>query len=144
MDDLLNRLVGRWSLEGKMGNSALHQEVVAEWVLDGLMLQMRFSPVRIGEGGNPDYHAIYLIGRDQKTDKYVLHLFDTFGVSSHPVPGIGERRSNTLSFRFDYDSGPWFNTFHWEPSAGTWKNRITHREGGKELTFAEKELIPKA
>ncbi len=130
-------------MEGKMGDSVLHQEVVAEWVLHDLMLQIRFSSVRIGEGGNPDYQALYLIGHDQKTHEYVLHLFDTFGVSARPVLGIGERRGNRLSFRFDYDTGPWYNIFDWDSSSGRWKNKITYQEGEKELTFAEKELIPK-
>jgi len=46
-----------------------------------LFVEMRFTPVRIGEEGNPDYEALYLVGYDKKTTEYVLHLFDTFGVT---------------------------------------------------------------
>ncbi|TMI33346.1 hypothetical protein E6H28_02110, partial [Candidatus Bathyarchaeota archaeon] len=67
MDDLLNNLVARWSLTGKMGDTALYQEVNAKWVLRELFVEMRFSPVKAGEGGNPDYEALYLIGYDKKT-----------------------------------------------------------------------------
>ena len=44
MDDLLNNLIGRWSLTGKMGDTALYQEVNAKWVLRELFVEMRFSP----------------------------------------------------------------------------------------------------
>ena len=63
-------------------------------------------PVRVAEEGNPDYEALYLIGHDEKTTEYVLHLFDTFGVTSKPVPGIGTRKDNTVRFKFDYAVGP--------------------------------------
>jgi hypothetical protein len=52
MDDLLNHFIGRWTLEGKMGVVDLHQDVSAEWVLKGLLLQIRFTSVKIGVGGN--------------------------------------------------------------------------------------------
>ena len=66
MDDLLNNLVGRWSLTGKMSDTALYQEVNARWVLRELFVEMRFSPVRVAEGGNPDYEALYLIGTTRR------------------------------------------------------------------------------
>ena len=143
LDDLLNNLIGRWSLTGKMGDIALYQEVNARWVLRELFVEMRCSPVRIGEGGNPDYEALYLIGYDKKTDEYILHLFDTFGVTSKPVPGVGQRKDNSIRFKFDYEVGPWYNTFTWEAIMRSWKNIITyeHKDGNKG-TFAEKELVP--
>ncbi len=57
MDDLLNNLVGRWSLTGKMGGTSLYQEVDARWVLRELFVEMRLTPVKIDEEGNPDYEA---------------------------------------------------------------------------------------
>jgi len=141
LDDLLNNLVGHWSLTGKMGDVTLHQEVNAKWVLRELFVEMRFSPIRAGEDGNPDYEAQYLIGYDNKTNEYVLHLFDSFGVSSKPIPGIGTRKDNSVRFKFDYTVGPWFNTFTWDPGRKSWKNIITfERKDGSEGTFAEKEL----
>jgi hypothetical protein len=143
LDDLLNNLIGRWSLTGKMGDTSLYQEVDARWVLRELFVEMRFTPVRVGEGGNPDYEALYLIGYDKKNGEYILHLFDTFGVTSKPVPGIGLRKDTSVRFRFDYTVGPWFNTFTWDPIRKSWKNTITfeQKDGGEE-TFAVKELTP--
>ncbi len=140
--DLLDRLVGRWSLHGKMGDVSLFQDVVGRWVLRGLFVEMRLSPVRVGESGNPDYEAMYFIGHDKKKDEYILHLFDTYGVSSKPVPGVGNREGNSIRFKFDYEGGPWFNTFTWLPERKAWKNVITYDQQGKEATFAEKNLEP--
>jgi len=141
LDDLLNNLVGRWSLTGKMGDTSLYQEVEARWVLRELFVEMRFTPVRIGEEGNPDYEALYLVGYDKKTTEYVLHLFDTFGVTSKPVPGIGTRKDNSVRFKFDYTVGRWFNTFTWDPGQKSWKNVITYEQkDGSEGTFAVKDL----
>ena len=126
MDDLLNKLVGRWSLTGKMGDTALYQEVSAKWALRDLFVEMRLSPIRVGEGGNPDYEALYFVGHDKKTSEYVLHVFDTFGMTSKPVPGIGVREDNSIRFKFDYAVGPWFNTFTWDPDRRSWKNSITY------------------
>jgi hypothetical protein len=143
LEDFLRNLVGRWSLTGKMGDTALYQEVNAKWILRETFLEVRCRPVRPGEGGNPDYEALYLIGYDKKTGEYILHLFDTFGVTSKPVPGIGQRKDNTIRFRLDYEVGPWFNTFTWDPGQKTWKNIITYEQkDGLKGTFAEKELIP--
>lgn len=125
-----------------MGNSVLYQKVSAEWVLKELFVEMRFASVRVGENGNPDYEAIYLIGHDDKRNEYILHLFDTFGVTSRPTPGLGIRENNSIRFRFDYEAGIWYNTFTWLPASKAWKNTITYEQEGKELTFAEKELLP--
>lgn len=124
-----------------MGDVSLYQEVNAKWVLRELFVEMRFSPIRAGEEGNPDYEALYLIGYDKKTNEYVLHLFDTFGVTSKPVLGIGIRKDNSIRFKFDYTVGPWYNTFTWNPDQKTWKNMIMYeRKDGSEGTFAVKEL----
>ena len=106
MDDLLNKLIGRWSLTGKMGDTALYQEVNTKWALQDLFVEMRLSPIRVGESGNPDYEALYLVGHDKKTSKYVLHLFDTFGVTSKPVPGIGVRKDNSFASNSTMRSDP--------------------------------------
>ena len=143
MDDLLNNLVGRWSLTGKMGDTALYQEVNARWVLRELFVEVRSSPVRIGEGGNPDYEALYLIGYDKKTGEYILHLSDTFGVTSKPVPGVGQRKDNSIRFKFDYTVGPWFNTFTWDPGRGCWKEHHHLRtERWRRGNFCGKRIDP--
>ncbi len=142
MDDFLEHLIGRWSVRGRMGDVALYQEATAERVLDDLFVEMRFRSIRVGADGNPDYAAVYLIGREPKSGLYVLSLFDTAGVAAPPVPGLGTREGNSVRFHFEYAGGPWTNTFTWIPTTRSWRHVITHEEAGKTVTFAQKELTP--
>ncbi len=143
MDNLLQNLVGHWSLTGKMGETSLYQKVEAKWALRDLFLEMRFTPTRVGEDGNPDYEALYLIGHDKKTDEYILHLFDTFAVTTKHTPGLGKREGHSIQFKFAYDLGPWYNIFTWDPDKKSWKNIITYdQKDGTKGTFATKELVP--
>lgn len=141
MDKFLDNLVGKWNLRGKMGDKTLFQKAVGRWVLNRLFLELRFNSVQIGKEGNPPYEAIYLIGRDSKTGDYVLNLFDTSGVTSRPVPGIGKLKGNTIRFVFNYDAGPFTNIFTWRPRQYSWTMLLTSEEEGKAKVFAKKEMI---
>jgi len=140
MDSFLDNLVGKWVLCGKMDDKSLFQNVVGQWVLNGLFLELRFEATQIGKEGNPPYEAIYLIGRDSKTGNYVLNLFDTVGVTSRPVPGIGELKGNTVRFVFTYDNSLFVNAFTWHPKQHSWTMLLTSEEGGKTTLFAKKEM----
>ncbi len=120
----------------------MYQDVRARWVLRDLFLEVSFSSVKPGTDGNPDYEALYLMGYDQKEDKYILHLFDTYGVSAKPVPGIGVRDDDSIKFRFDYSIGLWLNVFTWKPEKRSWLNTITYQKDERTVIFAEKELLP--
>jgi hypothetical protein len=140
MDSFLDNLVGKWNLRGKMDDKTLFQNVVGRWVLNGLLLELRFKATQIGKKGNPPYEAIYLIGRDSKTGDYVLNLFDTFGVTSRPVPGIGELKGHAIHFVFTYDTCSFTNAFTWHPRQHSWTMLLTSEEGGKTTLFAKKEM----
>ena len=140
MDTFLDNLVGRWNLRGKMDNKTLFQNVVGRWVLNGLFLELRFKASYVGKEGNPPYEAIYLIGRDDKTGDYVLNLFDTFGVTSRPVPGIGKLESNSIRFVFGYDTNLFTNAFTWHARQHSWTMLLTSRKKGKTKVFAKKVM----
>lgn len=140
MDSFLNKLVGKWNLRGNMGDKALLQKAVGRWVLNDLFLELHFKAVQIGKEGNPPYEAIYLIGYDNKTGDYVLNLFDTFGVTSRPIPGLGKLEGNTIFFVFRYDNGPFINVFTWRPKRRSWNMLLMSEEEGKKKVFAKKEM----
>ncbi len=142
MDNFLSNLVGKWDLYGKMGDKTLFQKAIGRWVLNDLFLELSFRAVQIGKQGNPPYEAIYLIGHDKKSGDYVLNLFDTFGVTSKPVPGVGKLRGNTVNFVFSHDSGPFMNVFTWHPKKHSWTMLLASEEKGKTKVFAEKEMTP--
>lgn len=142
MDDFLDHLVGNWDLNGRMGDKILLQKAVGRWVLKGLFVELRFRAVQVGKEGNPSYEAIYLIGYDDNAGNYVLNLFDTFGVTSRPVPGLGKRGGNTIRFVFSHDAGPFVNAFTWHPKECSWTMLLTSEENGKTKVFAEKQMTP--
>ena len=140
MDNFLDNLVGKWTLHGKMGDEVLLQKAVGRWVLKGLFLELRFKAVQIGKGGNPPYAAIYFIGYDDKAGHYVLNLFDTFGVTSTRIPGLGKREGNTIRFVFSYNTGLFTNAFTWHPKQHSWTMLLASEEKGKTQVFARKEM----
>lgn len=142
MGNVLDNLVGKWNLRGKMDDNTLLQKAVGRWVLNGLFLELRFKAVQIGKEGNPPYEAIYLIGRDGKTGDFILNLFDTFGVSSKPIPGLGKLDGNAIRFVFSYDNGPFINVFTWHPKHRSWTMLLKSEEKGKTRVFAKKEMTP--
>jgi hypothetical protein len=123
-----------------MGDKTLLQKAIGRWVLKGLFLELRFKAMQIGREGNPPYEAIYLIGFNNKTGDYVLNLFDTFGVTSRTVPGLGKLEGNTIRFVFAYDTRPFINVFTWHPRQHSWRMLLMPEEEGKTIVFATKEM----
>ena len=118
------------------------QKALGRWTLQGLFVELRFQAVRVVEGGNPSYEALYLLGYARKAGKYVLHLFDTFGVTSRHVPGIGARDRNRIRFEFAYDAGRFVHEFTWHPERRTWTLVPTYEADGATGVFAKKEMTP--
>lgn len=137
--DLLDRLVGSWTLTGTMGAIELRQRVTARWVVGEQFLQMHFVQEGPSDPGKPPYEALYLLGYDERSDQLVLHLFDTFGTSFSRTLGIGTRRGDAVELLFDYPSGLFSNTFAWDAKTDRWTMTLRQREadGGWRL-FAVK------
>lgn len=142
-DNLLDHLLGSWTLSGTMGATPLRQQVVATKVLQGQFVQIHFTDTGPKTGSAQPYEAIYMLGYDADTRQYIMYLFDTFGVPSSRTMGVGTRRDNTIVFRFDYPTGPFTNTFTWHEDAGEWDMvlRAQTATGDWEL-FATKRLTP--
>jgi hypothetical protein len=143
MDDsqaFLSRMVGSWDLTGEMGNVPLRQEVEARWVLGNRYVEMRCRSVLPSDPGMQPYEAIYLIGHHAASAQYVLHLFDTFGVALHPVPGIGVQEGNSIPFIFAYDQGPFLNRFTWDSEMDTWEHELVDQSEESPRLFARKRL----
>jgi hypothetical protein len=144
MDSYLDNFVGKWNLRGEMGDKTLLQKAAGRYVLDGLFLELRFKAIQVGKEGNPTYEAIYLIGRDGKTGDYVLNLFDTFGVTSKPVAGIGKREGNSIRFVLNHGASLFINVFRWYPRKRSWTMLLMSKEKEKTEVFAKKEMTPSA
>ena len=137
----LDRLVGCWRLDGEMSGASLAQDVTARWALGGHFVEMRFTQSDAPAAGRPRYEALYLVGYDERAHRYALNLFDSFGVASAPVPGLGAREGDSIAFAFPYADGDFRNTFTWRANAREWDMILERRtaEGRFEL-FARKRL----
>lgn len=140
-DDFLNRLVGSWNLTGTMGSTKLRQRVDARWVVQGRFLEVHCMQEGPVSPGQTPYEAIYMIGYDDQSGEYSMHLFDTFGVSYAQTVGIGTRHEGSVEFLFNYPNGPFSNTFAWNRETDGWEMLLRQREeSGEWRVFAKKTL----
>ena len=139
-DELLDRLVGNWSLTGTMGRRKLSQDVGAEWVLGHRFLKIDFKDSPSESSGAP-YEATYYIGYDPSQSQYVCHLIDSFGASFSKTLGFGKRTDAGILFEFAYPDAFFENAFIWDRATDTWKMVLRYRNlEGKWVPFAEKNL----
>jgi len=117
-DDFLDALVGRWRLSGTMVDGPVENDLSARWVLGHQFVEMHWIDVK----RPPEYEAQVLIGWDPARREYVAHWCDTFG-GGYSAVGRGARVGQRVEFRFDYPSGPFFNTFTHDPIANSWTFR---------------------
>ena len=138
--ELLDRLVGRWNLTDRMGETPLRQAVEAKWTLGDRFVEVHCRSVLEAPAGELPYEALYYIGYDTGSDHYVMHLLDTYGARHSRTLGIGERQGDRLSFVFEYDGGPFTNTFTWHADNEEWMFDRTFLEDGAVHTFATKRM----
>jgi len=88
----------------------------------------------------PKYEAIVLIGYVYSDKHYLAHWTDNFGAKFSAV-GKGTRNGNSVEFRFEYQDGPFFNTFTWHPERKEWVLRMENQgPSGTRLPFATDTL----
>ena len=91
----------------------------------------------------PQYEADVYIGYSNAAKQYVAHWIDNFGGHFSAV-GRGRREGNSVEFRFEYPTGPFYNTFTWDPKAGTWSCQLESvAKDGTRTTFARDTLARK-
>lgn len=143
--EIVDHLWGTWTLAGDVMGKSAHHVVHAEWVLD-----REFK--RIGEKTSTDapadehrYDSIWFLGYDTVSDRYVLHLLDTFGARVSETLGFGTRDANPLHFVFEYPDGPFHTDFVWDPAKHEWNWLMQQKDkSGKWTPFADLQLTPLA
>jgi hypothetical protein len=131
-DDLMARLEGDWHLTRKIRGTEEQNTVSVKWVLNHQFLLVHMQDVR----QPPRYEALVTIGIIHATGQYVAYWSDIFG-GKFSARGIGTRIGNAVEFRFDYDDGPFFNTFTWIPERQQWVCRLENQgANGRRSLFA--------
>jgi hypothetical protein len=120
-DDLVDDLAGTWKLEGRVLGRAAHHDVQAEWVLNHQFLRIHEKTAATAPPAENRYEAIWFLGYDAISERYVLHLLDVFGGRYSEALGYGTRDGNAIRFVFEYPDGPFHTTFRWSEEKDTWQ-----------------------
>jgi len=143
VDEFLDRLVGSWTLTGSIGSTQLKQKVDARWVIQGQFLEVHCLQEKPVPQDQVPYEAIYMLGYNNQSGEYSMHLFDTFGESYARMVGIGKRKDDSIEFLFEYPNSLFSNTFTWNGEAREWTMLLRQQEEtGKWKIFATKTLMP--
>jgi hypothetical protein len=82
--------------------------------------------------------ALWFLGYDSTSERYVLHLMDVYGGRFSESLGYGPRNGNEIRFVFEYPDGPFDNTWHWDPANDSWQWAMQQKDkNGKWTSFAE-------
>ena len=144
-DDLVNHLAGSWKIEGNVLGKPAHHDVQADWVFNRQFLRVTERTSRDAPPGESKYDAVWYLGWDGVSERYVLHLMDTFGGRFSETLGYGTCDGNQIRFVFEYPDGPFHNTYRWNPADRSWRWLLEQKDkDGKWASFADLRLTPAA
>jgi hypothetical protein len=137
-DDLVDHMIGKWKLAGQVMGRDAHHDVDAEWVLDHQFVRIHEKTSADAPAAEKRYEAIWFLGFDQVSERYVLHLLDVFGARFSETLGYAARDGNTLRFVFEYPDGPFHTTYQWSPEKDAWQWLMTQKDkNGKWTAFGD-------
>jgi hypothetical protein len=140
-DDLVDHLTGTWKLTGAVMGREAHHTVTAEWVLYHQFLRIHEKTADGAPESERRYEAVWFLGYDATSERYVLHLLDVFGARYSETLGYGTRDGNTIRFVFEYPDGPFHTTYRWSPQEHNWQWLLEQKDkDGKWFTFADLKL----
>ena len=142
-DNLADHLTGIWNVAGQVLGHEAHHEVNAEWVLNHQFLRIHEKTSPTAPPNENRYEAIWFLGYDAVSERYVLHLIDIFGGRFSETLGYGARNGNEILFVFEYPDGPFHTTLRWSPENTTWQWLLEQKDkSGKWTTFADLKFTP--
>ncbi len=140
-DDLASHLVGTWQLEGTVTGRAAHHTVTVQWALGHQFLQIHEVTSPNAPVSESRYDALWFLGYDDVSERYVLHLLDMFGARYSETLGYGTRDGNELRFVFEYPDGPFHTRWRWVPESRSWEWHLEQKDkAGKWKPFADFKL----
>ena len=123
-----------------MGKAA-HHDVQADRVFNHQFLRITETTSADAPAGESHYDAIWYLGWDGVSERYVLHLMDTFGGRFSETLGYGTRDGNQIKFVFEYPDGPFHNSYRWNPADKSWQWLMEQKDkDGKWSPFADLRL----
>jgi len=140
-DELVEHMTGHWTMTGQVMGREAHHDVQAEWVLNQQFLRIHEKTAASAPATERRYEAIWFLGYDSVSERYVLHLMDVFGTRYSETLGYGTRDGNAIRFVFEYPDGPFHTAFRWSPETGSWQWLLEQKDkDGKWTNFADFKL----
>jgi hypothetical protein len=143
-DSLLDRLAGRWVLQGTIAEGQTTHDVTADWVLAHEYLRIHEVSREKDSTGAAAYEAIVFIGRDPRLGEYACLWLDSTGGGglSAPVIGHAKRSGDEIPFVFTSQDGSAFHTtFAYDRSTDSWQWRMDAEQKGGLEPFARVRLV---
>ena len=139
--ELVEHMPGVWKMEGIVMGHDAHHEVEAEWVRNHQFLRIHEKTSLGAPAAEHQYDAIWFLGYDPISERYVPHLLDVFGARFSETLGYGTRDGNAIRFIFEYPDGPFHTTFRWSPEKDSWEWLMEQKnKDGKWTSFADLKL----
>jgi hypothetical protein len=140
--ELPNHMAGTWDLSGQVMGREAHHQVRAEWVLDRQFLTIHEETAPDAPKTEQRYEALWFLGYDSVSERYVLHLLDVFGSRFSETLGYGKRDGDQIEFVFEYPDGPFRTTYRWNPADNAWQWRMRQKDKeGRWTDFADLRLV---
>jgi hypothetical protein len=142
-DDLVENIIGTWKVEGNVAGRTAHHVIKAEWVTGHQFVQLHEQTQPGAPANESRYDALWFLGYDSVSERYVMHLIDVFGGRFSETLGYATRDANELRFVFEYGDGPFHNTWRWLPESKTWEWHLEQKDkNNKWKPFADFKLTP--
>ena len=133
-DSLLERLVGHWRVTRQRKGETINTSADVEWVLNHQFVRLHYyddTPTAAS------YEAMVFVGRDNTSDRYVVHWLDLLGGRTSETLGYGTPVPNGIRFVFEYPDGPFVNTLTFAGGTGQWSSLMRQKNArGEWTTFA--------
>lgn len=141
-DSLLDRMTGKWVLQGTIGGSETTHDIISEWVLDHQYVQLREVSREKGTNGKPLYEATVFICWEQKINQYSCLWLDNTGNGGLSPQAVGHAKSNgdRIEVIFNYAGGVFHTTFAYNRNTDTWQWFMDDDANGKLQPFARVKL----
>ena len=145
-DSLLNRLTGKWILNGTIDGQKTIHDIDAQRVLNGQYIQLKEVSREKDQKGNPLYEAIVFICWEESKKQYSCIWLDNTGNGgiSNGIIGCAKQNRDKIEMVFRYsDTTQFHTTFLYNKETDTWQWLMDEEENGKIQPFARVTLTKK-
>lgn len=140
--ELLDKLVGQWTLTGNIAGGDTTHDVDAAWVLHDKYVRITEVSRERDNDGRPAYEAIIFIGWSAASQRYVCFWFDNTDVASGEGNCLASFTHNAIPLEFRDARGAltFANTFLYDAEHETWRWQMDNVQGKTHLPFGRVSL----